>query len=203
MVDRREKWAPSQGDLAAHYEEHIGEVMPQGLVPPDIDLQWLDQLLFGTAAALEFCYRTQSDVDKFLAEAPEGYFAYGFWGQGIQSHAFYVQRVDPWCRVYLRLPYGGVYSDREADARDLHSTLLWLPSFLHDTRRQFLHLRLADSMGEGDIRIETLDSRTVVLDWRAHELAQELVTMEALLGSRSRINLCQTLLKEQNHARSA
>jgi hypothetical protein len=95
---------PTTADLVAHYAERIGEPMPWGLIPADLELLWLGQLLFGTAAALEHPYRVQPDVEDFLWEAPEGHFAIGFWGYGIQSHAFYVQRLEPWCRVYLGLP---------------------------------------------------------------------------------------------------
>lgn len=139
-----------------HYAERIGEPMPKGLIPADLDVQWLGQLLFGSAAALEHPYRVQPDVQDFLQQAPEGHFAIGFWGHGIQSHAFYVQRVEPWCRVYLRLPYGGVYSDQKAQALKLHRVLLWLPEFLQEARRQCRHLILVDSMGDGQLRAEDL-----------------------------------------------
>ena len=43
---------PTMADLVAHYAERIGEPMPRGLIPADLELLWLGQLLFGTAAAL-------------------------------------------------------------------------------------------------------------------------------------------------------
>jgi len=34
-----------------------GEPMPRGLIPADLELLWLGQLLFGTAPVLEHPYR--------------------------------------------------------------------------------------------------------------------------------------------------
>ena len=62
---------PTTADLLAHYAERIGEPMPLGLIPADLELLWLGQLLFGTAAALEHPYRVQPDVEDFLRDAPE------------------------------------------------------------------------------------------------------------------------------------
>ena len=53
---------PTMAYLVAHYAERIGEPMPRGLIPADLELLWLGQLLFGTAAALEHPYRVQPDV---------------------------------------------------------------------------------------------------------------------------------------------
>ena len=62
---------PITPDLVAHYTERIGEPIPRGLIPADLDLLWLGQLLFGTAVALEHPYRVQPDVEDFLRDAPE------------------------------------------------------------------------------------------------------------------------------------
>jgi len=171
---------PTLLDLEKAYQTYICETMPLGLVPAGQELHWLDQLLFGSAAALEYVYRVQSDLEKFLTGAPEGLFVIGFWGHGIQSHAFYVQRVEPWCRVYLRLPYGGAYSDREADARNLHSTLLALPAFLADARRVCRHLRLVDSMGLRDVRAKAHDGSVVEGAWSVLDLARDGLTLNEL-----------------------
>ena len=172
---------PTPADLEAYYAERIGQPMPEGLIPADLELLWLGQLLFGTAAALEHPYRVQPDMDDFLREAPEGHFAIGFWGHGIQSHAFYVQRVEPWCRVYLRIPYGGVYSDHEEQALRLHRVLLWLPEFLREARRHCRHLQLADSMQSGNLKIETLDGNEVSLHCSVHQIATKDVSIRGIM----------------------
>ena len=174
---------PTMADLVAHYAERIGEPMPRGLIPADLELLWLGQLLFGTAAALEHPYRVQPDVEDFLRDAPEGHFAIGFWGHGIQSHAFYVQRVEPWCRVYLRIPYGGVYSDHEAQALSLHRVLLWLPEFLRDAWRHCRHLRLVDSMGDAQLRAEHLEGNVMESHCGVHEMALSCVEIPALFDA--------------------
>ena len=174
---------PTMADLVAHYAERIGEPMPRGLIPADLELLWLGQLLFGTAAALEHPYRVQPDVEDFLRDAPEGHFAIGFWGHGIQSHAFYVQRVEPWCRVYLRIPYGGVYSDHEDQALKLHRVLLWLPEFLRDAGRHCRHLRLVDSMGDAQLRAEHLEGNVMESHCGVHEMALSCVEIPALFDA--------------------
>jgi hypothetical protein len=173
---------PTTGDLVAHYAERIGEPMPRGLIPAALELLWLGQLLFGNAAALEHPYRVQPDVEDFLRDAPEGHFAIGFWGHGMQSHAFYVQRVEPWCRVYLRIPYGGVYSDHEAQALRLHQVLLWLPEFLREARSRCRHLRLVDSMGDAQLRAEDREGNVIESRYGVHEMALNYVGIPGLFA---------------------
>jgi len=195
----RAKPSPTPADLEAYYAERIGQPMPQGLIPADLELQCLGQLLFGSGAALEHPYRVQPDVEDFLREAPEGHFAIGFWGHGVQSHAFYMQRVEPWCRIYLRIPYGGVYSDNESQALRLHRVLRWLPEFLREARGHCRHLRLVDSMGSGNLRIETLDGNEAYLHCSVHEIA----TKDASIHSIAKLQTCsvhqfEIWLKEQD-----
>ena len=40
-------------DLLASYAERIGQPMPHGLIPTDLEMQWMGQLLFGSGVALE------------------------------------------------------------------------------------------------------------------------------------------------------
>jgi len=175
---------PTTTDLLASYTERIGQTMPHGLIPTDLKIQWMGQLLFGSGVALEDRpYRVQPDVDDFLLEAIEGHFAIGFWGHGIQSHAFYIQRVEPWCRVYLRIPYGGIYSDCQEQAIKLHQVLLWLPEFLREARSQCRHLKLVDSMGDGQLRVESDDGE--IYEWRYNvsKMASKLSKISDLFGA--------------------
>lgn len=173
-------------DLLASYAERIGQPMPHGLIPTDLEMQWMGQLLFGSGVALEDRpYRVQPDVDDFLREALEGHFAIGFWGHGIQSHAFYIQRVEPWCRVYLRIPYGGIYSDHQAQAIELHRLLLWLPEFLREARSQCRHLKLVDSMGDGQLRAENDDGEIFDCRCNSSEMVSKWDKFSDLFGSNS------------------
>lgn len=180
---------PTTADLAAHYSERIGEPMPRGLIPADLELLWLGQLLFGTATALDHPYRVQPDVEEFLRDAPEGHFAIGFWGHGMQSHAFYLQRVEPWCRVYLRIPYGGVYSDHEVQALSLHRVLLWLPEFLREARSRCRHLRLVDSMGDAQLKLESIDGDEAFFRCSTDQMARKDARVSDLLEAQSDLQL--------------
>lgn len=172
---------PTNADLEAYYADRIGQPMPEGLIPADLELQCLGQLLFGNGAAQEYPYRIQPDVGDFLREAPEGHFAIGFWEHGLQSHAFYLQRVEAWCRVYLRIPYGGAYSDHETQALRLHRALLWLPEFLREARRHCRHLRLVDAMGNGSLRIETVDRDEVSLHCSINRIVAKEASIHGII----------------------
>jgi hypothetical protein len=186
---------PTTADLVAHYAERIGEPMPRGLIPADLELLWLGQLLFGTAAALEHPYRVQPDVEDFLRDAPEGHFAIGFWGHGMQSHDFYVQRVEPWCRVYLRIPYGGVYSDHEDQALKLHRVLHWLPEFLREARSRCRHLRLVDSMGDAQLKLESIDGDEAFFRCSVDQMARKDARVSDLLEVQSDLQLERWLME--------
>ena len=184
MAIDMKKQPPTTGDLRAFYFEWIGQLWPEGLIPLEADLHHVAQMLFGSPAVMEHRYRVHADVDTFMREAPEGHFAIGFWGHGIQSHAFYVQRVESWCRVYLRLPFGGAYSDNKLQASHLHRVLLWLPGFLRDARRQCRHLQLVDSMGGGYLKMEAVDGEQASLQCSAKQLASKGASVEDLLKLR-------------------
>ena len=184
MAIHMQKQPPTAGDLRTYYYEWIGQLWPEGLIPPEADLHYVAQMLFGSPAVMEHRYRVHEDVDTFICEAPEGHFAIGFWGHGIQSHAFYVQRVEPWCRVYLRLPFGGAYSDNKLQASHLHRVLLWLPDFLWDARRQCRHLQLVDSMGGGYLKMEAVDGERASLQCSAKQLASKGASVEDIFALR-------------------
>jgi hypothetical protein len=80
---------PTLETLLAFYAERIGGPFPFSLLPADQPLHWQGQTLFGTAQTAEPLYLLQSTIDSFLGEAPLGFFSVGFWGHGMNSHAFY------------------------------------------------------------------------------------------------------------------
>lgn len=95
---------------------------PSDLQWPSVSWQALqkgsaqDAMLFGSHSARARRCLTQTDLEWFLRDAPQGYAMVGFWGYGVNSYAFYYARVDAWSRVYLRLPYGGMYMDNDQAA---------------------------------------------------------------------------------------
>jgi hypothetical protein len=126
-------------------------------VPAGLVRIFPDGMLFGSAIAQQEPLLTQSDVHKFIEHAREGYFLIGFWGHGVNSYAFYYVRDDPRSRVYLRLPFGGVYMDSEENAARIAR---FLPALLEFERTQLEDgstLLAVDSMGAGDYRVTTRD----------------------------------------------
>jgi hypothetical protein len=103
--------------------------------------------LYGSAIALvDQPYLSQGDIERFLSDAPLGYFVAGFWGYGVNSYAFYYCSVEPGAKVFLRLPYGGVYmGDDERDA--LLDFCERFTAFVEEARPRVTSLELVESMG--------------------------------------------------------
>ena len=100
-----------------------------------------------------------------------------------------MQRVEPCCRVYLRIPYGGVYSDHEDQALKLHRVLLWLPEFLRDARQYCSYLRLVDSMGDVQLKLESIDGNEAFFRCSADQVARKDVRVSDLLEVQSDLQL--------------
>ena len=104
-------------------------------------------LLYGSDIAQREPLLTQSDVDAFIERPRDGYFLVGFWGHGVNSHAFYYVRDGSQSRTYFRLPLGGVYMDNEEHATRIAR---FLPAFFAFERQQLeagCVLMAIDSMG--------------------------------------------------------
>ncbi len=152
---------PTLDSLLTFYAERIGGPFPPSLLPADQPLRWQGQTLFGTVRGTEPPYLLQSTIDSFLSEAPLGFLSVGFWGHGINSHAFYYQRHEPWCSLFLRLAYGGFYDDNERAARRIRATMEWFAGFLPMVSERARHCIVVDSMGEAIFRIALRDGQVI------------------------------------------
>ncbi len=144
---------PTLDSLLSFYAERIGGPFPLSLLPPDQPMHWQEQTLFSTVQTAEPLYLLQSTIDAFLSAAPLGFFSVGFWGHGINSHAFYYQRREPSCSLFLRLAYGGFYDDNERAARQIRATMEWFAGFLPIVSARARHCIVVDSMGDALYRI--------------------------------------------------
>lgn len=117
--------------------------------------------LFGSSVAINGRpYLTEGDVESFLTKAPDGYVMLGLWGYGINSYAFYYCSVTPEARIFLRLPYGGVYmGDREAEA--LPAFFDHFTPFLERVCPIVTSLQLVESMGYSFRRFHLRSGRVV------------------------------------------
>jgi hypothetical protein len=146
-------------DLHRGFESAFG--IPLGVVPMPGDLIQIfpGQLLWGSAISQQQPLLTQSDIEAFLEGSRAGYFLIGFWGHGVNSHAFYYVHDDGRNHVFLRLSYGGAYTDNEEQARRVAT---FLPAFIDFERRHREAgsvLRVVDAMGWGDYEVITADGR--------------------------------------------
>jgi hypothetical protein len=144
---------PTLETLLTFYAERMGGPLPSTLLPPDQPLHWQGQTLFSTARGTEPPYLLQSAIDSFLSGAPLGHCSVGFWGHGMNSHAFYYQRREPWCSLFLRLTYGGFYDDNERAALQIRTTMEWFAGFLLIVSERARHCIVVDSMGDAIFRI--------------------------------------------------
>lgn len=162
---------PTFGDLLAQYNQLLAADLSPVLWG-DKSLTWLQQDLFGTHEARNDLYLIQSDFEEFN-QAPEGYCTIGFWGHGMNSHAFYFQRVEPWCRIWLRLPFGGLDSDLLEESEQIRTVMAWLPGCLRQAQQQLHHLTLMDVMGDCYCRLVQHDGSPTEGDWPALLLATQ------------------------------
>ena len=133
-------------------------------MPDDLIQIFPGRLLWGSAISQQAPLLTQSDADEFLKGSHAGYFLIGFWGHGTNSHAFYYVRDDGRNQIFLRLSYGGVYTDNAEQARRIAT---FLPAFVDFERRQQQAgsvLRVVDSMGSGDYEVITATGRRLRSD---------------------------------------
>ena len=142
-------------DLEERFQDTFG--IPLAALPIPAGLVRINPgaLLYGSEIARGTPLLTQSDVDEFIDAPREGYFLIGFWGHGVNSYAFYYVRDDPRSRVYLRLPYGGVYMDNDENATRISR---FLPALFEFERKQLeagSTLMAVDSMGAGNYCVTT------------------------------------------------
>jgi hypothetical protein len=144
-------------DLEQRFQAAFGIPLAALPMPPHLGRIFPGALLYGSELAKQKPLLTQSDVEEFVGCPREGYFQIGFWGHGVNSYAFYYVRDDPRSRVYLRLPFGGVYMDNEENATRIARFLPALFEFERTQLEAGSTLLAVDSMGAGDYRLTTKD----------------------------------------------
>ncbi|HZM55110.1 MAG TPA: hypothetical protein VFC03_08825 [Acidimicrobiales bacterium] len=138
-------------------EEELGQPLQLPPLPPDIrpfPHEGEKPQLFGSTTAIEGrLYLAQGHIRSFLAEAPDGYLVLGFWGYGINSYSFYYCSATPEARIFLRLPYGGVYmEEREREA--IPPFFAQFTPFLERVQSNVSSLQLVESMGYSSRRFD-------------------------------------------------
>jgi len=85
-------------NLEAIFKKSFGLAINQ-VIPLEKDMIAIDgspenALLFGSHIAAKEPFLVQGVINSFLKSCPEGYFLVGFWGHGMNSHAFYYSSVS-------------------------------------------------------------------------------------------------------------
>lgn len=132
-------WLPRAFAQRVHQELSLdlrAIILPEASYSPLDDRPSSESMFFGSDHARERPCLMQDDADWFMTQAPDGYAQIGFWGHGVNSFAFYYARVDHWSRVFLRLPYGGVYMNNHEAATRIR---LYLPALFEFEQRIKAH----------------------------------------------------------------
>src|SRR5690606_25955874 len=99
-----------------HFNFSLSDIpIPETELFPLDDIKVGDGLLIGSKEALKSPYLVQGGINSFLISEIDEYFITGFWGHGINSHAFYYSRIDNLSKIFFRLPFGGVYMNNEEE----------------------------------------------------------------------------------------
>jgi len=148
-------------EIRSAYREVFGVAMPVGLWTDGLEVV-PGGLLASTDPALGATYLTASGMRCFLGQPP-GFLLTGFWGHGINSHAYYYLRVDAWSRIYFRLPHGGVYMDNRRQRVSVREFLFAWFEFEARAREELVRLQAVESMGVGSYHLSHRDGRELVL----------------------------------------
>jgi hypothetical protein len=150
-------------DLCDVFRQELKVDLPLAL-PPDCVPVTPDGLLVGSTDAAQRPLLAQGDISRFLSVA-DGYFLAGFWGHGINSYAFYWCVADTRQRVFLRLPYGGVYMDAETTGAEVLSALRGYAAFwTHPAAAEVTRLVVVSAMGEGEALAQFADGTYACTD---------------------------------------
>jgi len=152
--------------LSETFHDCFGIPLPAGMLPEEPLHPFSDApCLFGSGAAHELGPAlAHGDLSWFLERAPRGYVLVGFFGHGVQSHAFHYARADAQSRVYFRLPYGGVYMDNELAARRIRAFLTGYFAVEPVLRERTTRLVAVDAMGAGRYQLSGKDGTRVEVD---------------------------------------
>ena len=126
------------------------------------------RLLFGSKIAAKNPFLIQGNIREFIKKGPKGYFLIGFWGHGINSHAFYYSRVDFWSRIFFRLGYGGAYMDNDLEAKHIKDFLISYFTFENTIKKYTKEFIAIDSMMDGLYRV-------TLLNGEKHEVRESLL----------------------------
>ena len=150
--------------LKKSFKENFGVSIPESMLFKG-KLVSLDErkpeesFLLGSPAAAEKPCFVQDDIPRFFDSCPEGYYLIGYWGHGVNSNAFYYQRIDSWSKVFLRLGFGGLYTNKKRDAETIKEFLSRYFDFERRIKNKVKSLRVLESMGQKQYNIVTSDDK--------------------------------------------
>mgnify|MGYP000205615510 CR=1 FL=1 len=107
--------------------------------------------LFGSTNALETPYVLSSHIHSICQNdiVINDYFMFGYWGHGINSYAIYYVWIDKGIKVFLRLPYGGVYMENEVYRGFIPKLLVHVEKMIRRAEQESATLTFINCSDEG------------------------------------------------------
>jgi len=163
MIKKFRRWRTLK-PLRTDFAEAFGQPFPNWMVENTDVVEIVPDrgggYLVGDAHARARPVLVGGDLTDFVNAAPVGYLMVGLWGHGVNSHAYYYSHVEAAGRVWLRLPFGGVYMDNDDNAAAIPDFFTRLYEFLHILRDRRMRYLITHHFSSGEIHIETADGRT-------------------------------------------
>lgn len=155
MLSEKQKiWKRDGGVMEAKIEEFVGPDLWRKLRSYIGNEVQVNDGLIATRVAQNDPLLIQGDLDS-IEDAPVGYGLAGFWGYGINSYAFYFQTVTDYRRLFVRLPYGGMFMDDARCHVNIREYLSALLEYVSLDLRSYETFAAFESMGWGYYRLET------------------------------------------------
>ncbi len=165
------------------YESLTRTEFPAELLPDRVLGELGDMFpgLRGDLAGMEMPALMTEDFDRRLDRLPVGYCVIGFWGHGVNSHAFYFFDVREDRRITIRLPYAGAYVDFEAARQRLAETMEGLRSVVPEALEACELVEIVMNMGTGFVRLSRSDGSVERADWTFSKAASLEAVVRGLL----------------------
>jgi len=154
----------SQSEISHLFEQEFNFNIPNHFMP-DESLASLGMFMFGNGLIVEVLEK-QEDMHTGYSNPggmwqPEGSYAIGQWGHGVNSYRFCYRVCEQNRYIWLELAWGGMYMDNEKEGHDIEMYLSELDLFLEKADQMGIYVKVIDSMWNGDYRLSAADGNGV------------------------------------------
>lgn len=131
-------------------------------IPQNNLYQIPNQYLIGSIEAVKdkyFEYIVRGNIERFFEKNWNKYFLMGFWGYGLNNHAFYYLRSDSKRKIYFKLPYGGVSGDINKQKKRINKFLVRFFEIDKELNDDLEYLKISQSMFDTFFKLKLKDKK--------------------------------------------